>query len=137
MAAFQKKVDRYNAAIRTAKAKGKPGLVISKCARKSQNLQDEYKKKCKEKNGKAKKGSPNGKGKKQDCQDDIDHAVDKQMGGKDECSNYYPVNASVNRSLGSQMKKALKGKNGQALTRVVAGDKSHCPDKSPRTPKCK
>ena len=137
MAAFQKKVDRYNAAIQTAKAKGKPGLVISKCARKSQNLQDEYKKKCKEKNGKAKKGSPNGKGKKQDCQDDIDHAVDKQMGGKDECSNYYPVNASVNRSLGSQMKKALKGKNGQALTRVVAGDKSHCPDKSPRTPKCK
>lgn len=137
MAAFKKKVKRYNAAIRTAKTKGQPGLVISKCGRKSQNLQQEYEKKCKEKNGKVKKGSPKRKGKNQDCQDDIDHAVDKQMGGKDECANYFPVNASVNRSLGSQMKKSLKGKNGQALTRVVAGDKSHCTDKSARTTQCK
>ena len=59
------------------------------------------------------------------------------MGGKDECANYAPVNASVNRSCGSQMKNKLAGKGGQALTKVKPGDKSHCPDKSPRTPACK
>ncbi len=72
-----------------------------------------------------------------DCKDDIDHIIDKQMGGEDNCDNYVPVNASVNRSLGSQMRREIAANPGQALTAVEAGTKAHCDDTTERTPACK
>jgi hypothetical protein len=45
--------------------------------------------------------------------------------------------ASVNRSLGSQMKSEIAKMKGSVITKVVAGDKSKCADKSARTPACK
>ena len=39
---------------------------------------------------------------------DIDHIVDLQLGGKNELSNLAPLDRSVNRSLGAQIKNAIK-----------------------------
>lgn len=39
---------------------------------------------------------------------DIDHIVDLQLGGKDELSNMWPLDESVNRSLGKQIDHLLK-----------------------------
>jgi len=134
--AFNDKVDRYNAEILRRQSLEPPedGIVISPCARSSKSASEAYKK-CNDVNGKKKEGSPDGKGKPTDCKDDIDHIIDKQMGGEDNCDNYVPVNASVNRSLGSQMKRELA--KGDVLTWVHAGTKEHCDDTTERTPKCK
>jgi hypothetical protein len=39
---------------------------------------------------------------------DIDHKIDLQLGGLDDVSNMWPLDSSVNRSLGSQMSAQLK-----------------------------
>jgi RHS repeat-associated protein len=134
---FNAKVDRYNAEIRKRQAKGEPGITISPCARSSQSASEAYKK-CDDINGTPQKDSPDGKGKPTDCKDDIDHIIDKQMGGEDKCANFVPVNASVNRSLGSQMKREIAKAPGEALTLVEAKTKDdHCDDTTERTPACK
>jgi len=50
-----------------------------------------------------------------------------------------PVNASVNRSLGSQMRREIAANPlDNVLTGVVAGTKEdHCDDTTERTPACK
>jgi filamentous hemagglutinin len=40
---------------------------------------------------------------------DVDHMVDLQLGGSDTVSNMWPLNSSVNRSLGSQIQWQIKG----------------------------
>jgi hypothetical protein len=136
MKAFNDKVDRYNTEIQRRQEKGEEGITISPCARSSKSASEAYKK-CNDVNGKKKEGSPDGAGKATDCKDDIDHIIDKQMGGEDNCDNYVPVNASVNRSLGSQMKREIAANPGKALTAVVAGTKAKCDDTTERTPACK
>ena len=39
---------------------------------------------------------------------DIDHIIDLQLGGKNELSNLSPLDRSVNRSLGAQIKNQIK-----------------------------
>ncbi|WP_158596251.1 toxin TcdB middle/N-terminal domain-containing protein [Oleomonas cavernae] len=39
---------------------------------------------------------------------DIDHAIDLQLGGFDTLSNMWPLNSSVNRSLGAQIQQRIK-----------------------------
>ena len=137
MTAFNDKIDRYNTEIQKRQEAGEPGIVISPCERSSKSASEAYKK-CQDINGRKKEGSPDGKGKATDCKDDIDHIVDKQMGGEDNCKNYVPVNASVNRSLGSQMKREIAANAGDnVLTFVSKGTKAHCDDTTERTPACK
>ncbi|SAK89693.1 ImpA family type VI secretion-associated protein [Caballeronia catudaia] len=138
-AAFQEKVNRYNKAIATERRKKKDGIFIQKCDRLAKNLRDEYRK-CGNKEGPPSDQSPKDKGKPVDCKDDIDHIVDCQMGGPQSgpelCNNLRPVNASVNRSIGSQVRNQLKGKNlSEALTKVVVGTRD-CAGVSERTPEC-
>ena len=40
---------------------------------------------------------------------DIDHIIDRQLGGTDDISNLAPLDRSVNRSLGAQIKNQIKG----------------------------
>ena len=40
---------------------------------------------------------------------DVDHVIDLQLGGADAVRNMSPLDASVNRSLGSQIYHATKG----------------------------
>jgi RHS repeat-associated protein len=139
--AFAAKVQRYNQAIDRERRKGNQGLAINKCERKAADLKREYEK-CKEDNPNLKdpqNKSPKGAGKAVDCKDDLDHIVEVQMGGAQErpelCKNLTPVNASVNRSLGSQLKNLLADKQGQVLTKVKA-DTQCPPGAETRTPEC-
>ena len=53
---------------------------------------------------------------------DIDHAVDLQLGGADTVSNMWPLNSSVNRSLGSQIHQQIKDLPvGTVINRVTIG----------------
>ncbi|MGJ5037601.1 MULTISPECIES: RHS repeat-associated core domain-containing protein [unclassified Bradyrhizobium] len=53
---------------------------------------------------------------------DIDHMVDLQLGGSDTVSNMWPLNSSVNRSLGAQIQQAIKNLPvGTAINRVTIG----------------
>jgi hypothetical protein len=45
---------------------------------------------------------------------DIDHKIDLQLGGQDNVANMWPLDSSVNRSLGSQISHQLKGQGLQA-----------------------
>lgn len=38
----------------------------------------------------------------------MDHAIDLQLGGADKVSNMWPLDSSVNRSLGSQIPHQIK-----------------------------
>jgi hypothetical protein len=40
--------------------------------------------------------------------EDVDHVHELQLGGKDVVGNMKPLNSSVNRSVGSQVNKAIK-----------------------------
>jgi hypothetical protein len=40
---------------------------------------------------------------------DVDHMIDLQLGGADKFSNMSPLDLSVNRSLGSQIGRQLRG----------------------------
>ncbi len=54
---------------------------------------------------------------------DIDHAVDLQLGGTDSLSNMWPLNTSVNRSLGSQIQKQIRDLPvGTVINNVTIGD---------------
>jgi len=54
---------------------------------------------------------------------DVDHMVDLQLGGADNVSNMWPLNSSVNRSLGSQIQWQIKGlPPGTIVNRVTIGD---------------
>ncbi|WP_175942809.1 RHS repeat-associated core domain-containing protein [Caballeronia sp. BCC1704] len=137
---FHDKIARYNAAIDDAREENGKGIIVKKCDRLAKNLREAYDK-CPNKPKEPKNGSPADQGKAVDCKDDIDHIVDCQMGGAqsgDElCHNLVPVNASVNRSIGSQVRNQLKGKNfAEGLTEVIAS-KRKCENESPRTPECK
>ena len=46
---------------------------------------------------------------------DVDHIIDLQLGGRDIISNMNPLNRSVNRSLGSQIAYVIKGLNEGAI----------------------
>ena len=39
---------------------------------------------------------------------DIDHIIDRQLGGSDEISNLWLLDRSVNRSLGKQIERAIR-----------------------------
>ena len=53
---------------------------------------------------------------------DIDHMVDLQLGGSDTVSNMWPLNSSVNRSLGSQIHHQIKDlPAGTVIDRVTIG----------------
>jgi RHS repeat-associated protein len=53
---------------------------------------------------------------------DIDHMVDLQLGGSDTVSNMWPLNSSVNRSLGAQIQQQIKNLSaGTVVNRVTIG----------------
>ncbi|XVN20308.1 hypothetical protein QZH46_10725 [Pseudomonas corrugata] len=54
---------------------------------------------------------------------DIDHMVDLQLGGSKTIDNLWPLDASVNRSLGSQVQHQIKNlPPGTVVNRVTIGD---------------
>jgi YD repeat-containing protein len=54
---------------------------------------------------------------------DIDHMVDLQLGGSKTIDNLWPLDASVNRSLGSQVQHQIKNlPPGTVINRVTIGD---------------
>jgi hypothetical protein len=55
---------------------------------------------------------------------DIDHKVDLQLGGSDTLSNMWPLDSSVNRSLGAQIHQQIKNlPTGTVINRVTIGDR--------------
>jgi RHS repeat-associated protein len=137
---FEDKVDRYNQAIE----KKRPGIPITDCDRKDKDLRAVCTRCQKAGLGCSDptNNTPSGKGKKVDCTQDMDHIVDVQMGGPqdypDVCSNLTPVNSSVNRSCGSQVKNQIAASmtpSDKVLTKVIQGERE-CPDKTARTPGC-
>ena len=55
---------------------------------------------------------------------DIDHAIDLQLGGSDTLSNMWPLNSSVNRSLGAQIQQQIKNlPPGTVVNRVTIGER--------------
>jgi RHS repeat-associated protein len=71
---------------------------------------------------------------------DADHRLELVLGGKDACKNMTPRNASVNRSVGSQIGNVLnkaqeQGKKSVTITNVVASKKCKKPDR--KTEPCK
>ena len=55
---------------------------------------------------------------------DIDHAIDLQLGGLDTLSNMSPLNSSVNRSLGAQIQWQIKDlPPGTVVNRVAIGER--------------
>jgi YD repeat-containing protein len=53
---------------------------------------------------------------------DIDHAVDLQLGGSDTLSNMWPLDSSVNRSLGAQIQHQIKNlPPGTVINKVTIG----------------
>lgn len=142
---FEAKVERYNQKIaQRQNADGEGGITIAPCARKDKSLSKEYEKCNKGDGNRPYKKSPKDQGKSVDCTDDIDHILDVQMGGAQEgpelCDNLTPVNASVNRSLGSQVRNQLKLNAsaiaaGEPLEWVNIGQRD-CTGVTERTPAC-
>jgi len=55
---------------------------------------------------------------------DVDHAIDLQLGGSDTVSNMWPLNSSVNRSLGAQIQQQIKNiPPGTVINKVTIGDR--------------
>ena len=55
---------------------------------------------------------------------DIDHAIDLQLGGSDTVSNMWPLNSSVNRSLGAQIQQRIKNlPPGTVINKVTIKDR--------------
>ncbi len=55
---------------------------------------------------------------------DIDHIIDLQLGGADSVRNMWPLNSSVNRSLGAQIQQQIKNlPPGTVINRVTIGDR--------------
>ena len=55
---------------------------------------------------------------------DVDHAIDLQLGGSDTVSNMWPLNSSVNRSLGSQIQQRIKNlPPGTVVNKVTIRDR--------------
>ncbi|MDA8456972.1 Ig-like domain repeat protein [Acidovorax sp. GBBC 3334] len=55
---------------------------------------------------------------------DVDHMVDLQLGGADVVTNMWPLNSSVNRSLGAQIHHQIKNlPPGTPINRVTIGDR--------------
>jgi len=55
---------------------------------------------------------------------DIDHAIDLQLGGPDVVENMWPVDSSVNRSLGPQIRHRIKNlQPGTVINKVTIGDR--------------
>jgi RHS repeat-associated protein len=81
---------------------------------------------------------PAGAGKAVDCTNDIDHMRDKQCGGTNNCANLWPLNSSVNRSLGAQLHNLLKNPPppGDPFITAVKVVPPKCPPTTPRTPNC-
>jgi len=54
---------------------------------------------------------------------DIDHLIDLQLGGSHTLSNLWPLDASVNRSLGAQIQSQIQGlPPGTRINRVTIGN---------------
>lgn len=54
---------------------------------------------------------------------DIDHLIDLQLGGTNKMQNLWPLEASVNRSLGAQIQNQIQGlPPGTQINRVTIGD---------------
>jgi len=54
---------------------------------------------------------------------DVDHAIDLQLGGKDIVSNMWPLDSSVNRSLGAQIQQQIKNfPVGTVIDKITIGD---------------
>lgn len=55
---------------------------------------------------------------------DIDHIIDLQLGGANTVRNMWPLNSSVNRSLGAQISQQIKNlPAGTKINRVTIGDR--------------
>lgn len=54
----------------------------------------------------------------------VDHKIDLQLGGSDTLSNMWPLDSSVNRSLGAQIQRNIQGlPEGTIIDRVTIGPK--------------
>jgi filamentous hemagglutinin len=54
---------------------------------------------------------------------DIDHLVDRQLGGSSTLDNLWPLDLSVNRSLGAQIQNQIQGlPPGTRINRVTIGN---------------
>jgi filamentous hemagglutinin len=54
---------------------------------------------------------------------DVDHTIDLQLGGTDTIENMHPLNSSVNRSLGAQIRRQTKDlPQGTTINRVTMRD---------------
>ena len=137
---YRDKVNRYNQYIQQKEKKPGEGLQVTSCARsgKKASQQWESSKCCNRKPPKQKKPK-RGKGAAPDCKKDIDHIIDCQLGGDQECpevcKNLIPVNSSVNQSIGPTMADQLKGKAGQFLEKVTFSPE-RCKRHAPRTRSC-
>ena len=136
---YRDKVNRYNEHIKRLEKNPGEGLLVSKCERlgKQANRQWASSKCCN--NSPPKQKKPKGKGASADCTKDIDHIIDCQLGGPQECpevcDNLVPVNTSVNKSFGPTMEAKLGEISGQFLTEVTFKP-ARCKKHTPRTPKC-
>ncbi len=55
---------------------------------------------------------------------DVDHAIDLQLGGADTVENMWPLNSSVNRSFGVQIRHRIKNmRPGTVINKVTIGDR--------------
>ena len=142
--AFQKKVDRYNDYIKDNESSKGQGIKVSKCARNGKQASKLWAQKncCNRKPPKQKKPK-GGVGNADDCTKDIDHIIDCQLGGPQDCKavcdNLVPVNSSVNSSFGpsidSALKKELAGKAFAFLTEITFKP-PRCKQHNVRTPTC-
>jgi hypothetical protein len=54
---------------------------------------------------------------------DVDHLIDLQLGGKNDLSNLWPLDSSVNRSIGAQIQRQIEGlPPGTKINSVTIGD---------------
>jgi len=131
---FDRKIYEYNAMILEHKLKKGPPLNMPPC--KSSTSASQAYKDCPGKSTPPQK-KPAGVGKAVDCTNDIDHKRDKQCGGTNDCSNLWPLNSSVNRSLGAQMNRELKkAKPKDPFITSIVVIPPKCPPTTPRTPDC-
>ena len=142
--AFQKKVDRYNKYIKKNQSKPGQGVKVSKCARNGKQASKLWAQKncCNRKPPKQRKPK-GGKGMADDCTRDIDHIIDCQLGGPQDCTavcdNLTPVNSSVNSSFGPQIDTALTNElatKSFAFLTKVAFTPPKCKQHNVRTPAC-